>query len=200
MCFSTALLRDRVYIVKPMLPWAGWALTPPFHPYLTAVYLCCTCPGVTPGRRYLLSLPYEARTFLICSLSARIRGCPTRSRKYCTLSGRKCQIPLKNLLKMYILYGKKDSISCCLCYQSPLLEERVARRAGCGVAAEGGVIDGRYAAYTTSVTFGDSFSSRRSLCAFGANKRKQQFPFPYQITNSTKIIKNAKLNKLKVLI
>ena len=25
---------DRVYIVKPMLPWAGWALTPPFHPYL----------------------------------------------------------------------------------------------------------------------------------------------------------------------
>ena len=33
LCFSTALLRDRVYIVKPMLPWAGWALTPPFHPY-----------------------------------------------------------------------------------------------------------------------------------------------------------------------
>ena len=33
-CFSTALLRDRVYIVKPMLPWAGWALTPPFHPYI----------------------------------------------------------------------------------------------------------------------------------------------------------------------
>ena len=31
-CPSTALLRDRVYIVKPMLPWAGWALTPPFHP------------------------------------------------------------------------------------------------------------------------------------------------------------------------
>ena len=30
---STALLRDRVYSVKPMLPWAGWALTPPFHPY-----------------------------------------------------------------------------------------------------------------------------------------------------------------------
>ena len=33
-CFSTALLRDRVYSVKPMLPWAGWALTPPFHPYV----------------------------------------------------------------------------------------------------------------------------------------------------------------------
>jgi len=57
--------------------------------------------------------------------------------------------------------------NCCLHNQSPLLEERVARRAGCGVAAKGGVIDGCYAAYTTSVTFGDSFSSRRSLSAFG---------------------------------
>ena len=32
LCPSTALLRDRVYIVKPMLPWAGCALTTPFHP------------------------------------------------------------------------------------------------------------------------------------------------------------------------
>ena len=31
-CPSTALLRDRVYIVKPMSPWAGCALTAPFHP------------------------------------------------------------------------------------------------------------------------------------------------------------------------
>ena len=60
--FLHGVAPDRVYIVKPMLPWAGWALTPPFHPYLAAVSLCCTCPGVTPGRRYLLSLPYEART------------------------------------------------------------------------------------------------------------------------------------------
>ena len=34
-CPSTALLRDRVYIVEPMLPWAGCALAAPFHPY------CC---------------------------------------------------------------------------------------------------------------------------------------------------------------
>ena len=34
LCPSTALLRDRVYIVEPMLPWAGCALTAPFHPYL----------------------------------------------------------------------------------------------------------------------------------------------------------------------
>ena len=52
----------------------------------------------------------------------------------------------------------------------------MARRAGCGVAAKGGVIDGCYAAYTTSVTFGDSFSSRRSLCAFGAINNN----FPHQ--------------------
>lgn len=30
-----------------------------------AVYLCCTIPEVAFGRRYLLSLPYAARTFLI---------------------------------------------------------------------------------------------------------------------------------------
>ena len=35
-CSSTVLLRDRVYIVKPMFPWAGWALTPPFHPCCSA--------------------------------------------------------------------------------------------------------------------------------------------------------------------
>ena len=35
-CFRSlhGVAPDRVYIVKPMLPWAGWALTPPFHPYL----------------------------------------------------------------------------------------------------------------------------------------------------------------------
>ena len=69
-CSSTVLLRDRVYIVKPMFPRAGWALTPPFHPCLAAVYLCCTCPGVTPGGHYPLSSPYEARTFLTLCLSA----------------------------------------------------------------------------------------------------------------------------------
>ena len=78
-CFSTALLRDRVYSVKPVLLQAGWALTPPFHPYLAAVYFCCTCPEVTLGGRYPLSLPCGARTFLICGFSACSRGCPTRS-------------------------------------------------------------------------------------------------------------------------
>ena len=44
-CFSTALLQDRVYIVKPMLPWAEWALTPPFHP--------CRRGCKHPRRRYI---------------------------------------------------------------------------------------------------------------------------------------------------
>ena len=37
-CFSTALLRDRVYIVEPVLLQAGWALTPPFHPCSDALH------------------------------------------------------------------------------------------------------------------------------------------------------------------
>ena len=60
-----------------------------------AVSLCCTCPGVTPGRRYLLSLPCGARTFLIWVLSVPIRGCPPRSRIYCTSWGGKSQMSCK---------------------------------------------------------------------------------------------------------
>ena len=37
---------DRVYIVKPMSPWAGWALTPPFHP-------CQGHIADVPFRRYI---------------------------------------------------------------------------------------------------------------------------------------------------
>ena len=33
-CPTHGVAPDRVYIVKPMFPWAGWALTPPFQPYL----------------------------------------------------------------------------------------------------------------------------------------------------------------------
>ena len=106
-CPSTALLRDRVYIVKPMLPWAGWALTPPFHPCLSAVYLCCTCPEVTLGGRYPLSLPCGARTFLIRGLSACVRGCPTWSRKYCTPIPSDCQMSLQILFLYAILYPKE---------------------------------------------------------------------------------------------
>ena len=152
---------DRVYIVKPMFPWAGWALTPPFHPYVVdsriqivhipasrkltlyaesplpiepacaglrwgprgadAVYLCCTCPGVTPGGRYPLSLPCGARTFLIWNLSVTIRGCPTWSRKYCTANKPKCQMSCKFF--SYTIYYKLNNCHCepvrTLAWQSP---------------------------------------------------------------------------------
>ena len=99
-CPTHGVAPDRVYIIKPMLPWAGCALTAPFHPCgsfeeASAVSLCCTCPRVTPGRRYLLSLPCGARTFLIWRLSATIRGCPARSLQYCTLNWAGCQISCK---------------------------------------------------------------------------------------------------------
>jgi len=95
-CPSTALLRDRVYSVKPMLPWAGQAMSLPFHLSCNAVVsLCCTCPEVTLGGRYPLSLPCGARTFLIRGLSACVRGCPAWSRKYCTAIRSKCQMSCK---------------------------------------------------------------------------------------------------------
>ncbi len=92
---------DRVYST-PMFPWGGCALTAPFHPYLAgtshmvgtqneAVSLCCTCPRVTPGGRYPLSLPCGARTFLTGGLSASPRGCPTWLRGHCTAFPGNCQ-------------------------------------------------------------------------------------------------------------
>ena len=99
-CPSTALLRDRVYIVKPMLPWAGQAMSLSFHLSCNAVvYLCCTCPEITLGGRYPLSLPCGARTFLIRGLSACVRGCPTWSRKYCTPGWVKSQMSCKMFWK-----------------------------------------------------------------------------------------------------
>ena len=97
---------DRVYST-PVFPRSGWSLTPPFHPYrtcptdrqVTAVSLCCTCPEVTLGGRYPLSLPYEARTFLTCGLSPCSRGCPTQLQVYFTPFCFDCQTSCKMFLK-----------------------------------------------------------------------------------------------------
>ena len=76
-CSSTALLRIE-FTARTCLHAADGRLSPPFHPYCrmhaAAVYLCCTCPRVTPGGRYPLSLPYGARTFLTHFLSECARG------------------------------------------------------------------------------------------------------------------------------
>ena len=94
-CSSTALLRIE-FTAPQCLHEAGRLL-----PYLftltlkKAVSLCCTCPEVTLGGRYPLSLPCGARTFLIWNLSVSIRGCPTWSRRYCNRNSGKCQISCK---------------------------------------------------------------------------------------------------------
>ena len=106
-CPTHGVASDRVYIIKPMSPWAGCALTAPFHPYRTnpAVSLCCTCPGVSPGGRYPLSMPCEARTFLMQRLSASARGCPTWSPVYCIPNRRDCQMSCKFFcLGLYYYY------------------------------------------------------------------------------------------------
>ena len=100
-CSSTVLLRDRVYIVEPMFPWAGWALAPPFHPYLvmdstTRRYLTVALVlGSPPAGVTRYSLPCGARTFLTWALSDPSRGCPTWSLKYCTAKMEECQMSWK---------------------------------------------------------------------------------------------------------
>ena len=63
-CPSTALLR--IEFTAPQCSHEASALLPHFFTMTgkPATSLCCTCPGVTPGGRYPLSLPCGARTFL----------------------------------------------------------------------------------------------------------------------------------------
>ena len=72
-----------------------------------AVSLCCTCPEVTLGGRYPLSLPCGARTFLTRGLSASARGCPTQSRLYFTVFQLDCQTSCKMILER-IYYNRMD--------------------------------------------------------------------------------------------
>ena len=69
--FCSVLLRMG-FTEPPLLPGERWSLTPPFHPYRPkpAVSFCCTFLGVASTGHYPLSLPCEARTFLVCGLSA----------------------------------------------------------------------------------------------------------------------------------
>ena len=74
-CSPTALLR--IEFTASTCLHATSELLPHFSTLtgkIPAVYLCCTCPRVTPGGRYPLSLPYGARTFLTHRLSPCARG------------------------------------------------------------------------------------------------------------------------------
>ena len=75
-CPSTALLR--IEFTAPFRLRTMGELLPRLSTLTvinTAVYLCCTCPEVTLGGRYPLSLPYGARTFLTQRLSPSACGC-----------------------------------------------------------------------------------------------------------------------------
>lgn len=102
---SHGVAPDRVYSTD-MSPCGGWALTPPFHLFPAksrkVVYFCCTCPRVTPGGRYPLSLPYGARTFLMYSLSTCTRG-----RSVCS---RGLFYPNAGVKSIIILYLQRKSL------------------------------------------------------------------------------------------
>ena len=104
--FSHGVAPDRVYSGR-LSPTVGRALTSVFPPlprhaetkFLRkprsrdeAVYLCCTFPKVAFGGRYPLSLPCGARTFLVHSFSACVRGCPAYSPIYFTPKMIICQL------------------------------------------------------------------------------------------------------------
>ena len=98
-CSSTALLRIEFTALQCSHGAGGllhrlFTLTP-----CGAVSLCCTCPEVTLGGRYPLSLPCEARTFLTWRFSASSRGCPTQLQVYFTLFCFDCQTSCKMFLK-----------------------------------------------------------------------------------------------------
>ena len=81
MCSPTVLLR--IEFTAPTCLHAAGELLPRLSTItakFAAVYFCCTCPRVTPGGRYPLSLPCGARTFLMHRLSPRARGRSASSR------------------------------------------------------------------------------------------------------------------------
>ena len=100
-CPTHGVAPDRVYIVKPMSPWAGCALTAPFHP--------CS-GGAEPSGRYIsvalvLGSPPAGVTRYPCPVEpglsshgafqhprAAVR--PGR-KKYCTLTAADCQMSCK---------------------------------------------------------------------------------------------------------
>ena len=108
-CPSAVLLR--IEFTSPNCLQPARALLPHVSTLTSceAVSLCCTCPRVTPGGRYPLSLPCGARTFLTHSLSAYARDCPTRSFAYCNHLFRVRQGLSAQNVKVFRLQSAKDS-------------------------------------------------------------------------------------------
>ena len=108
-CPSAVLLR--IEFTSPNCLQPARALLPHVSTLTSceAVSLCCTCPRVTPGGRYPLSLPYGARTFLTHSFSACARDCPTRSNAYCNHLFAVRQGFLPQILRLVRLQTEMDS-------------------------------------------------------------------------------------------
>ena len=111
MCSPTALLRIEftastcLHAMGELLPRLS-TLTDLLQSRRSAVYLCCTCPRVTPGGRYPLSLPCGARTFLTHRLSPYARGRSANSLKYSIhfISLSQQNLFLSYTMKRFIMY------------------------------------------------------------------------------------------------
>ena len=107
---------DRVYR-PPMLPWGAvspylaFPPLPSLHYGDTAVFLCCTIPGVAPGGRYPLSLPCAARTFLMHNARDRLHQSryPVYPKKAFPSN-----LYLQNWMKSVILYIEKKAVDALL--------------------------------------------------------------------------------------
>ena len=63
-CPPHGVAPDRVYIIKPMLPWAGCALTAPFHPCLVDASSISLAPPQAAGLAHFAASPLPTKTFV----------------------------------------------------------------------------------------------------------------------------------------
>ena len=63
-CPTHGVAPDRVYIIKPMSPWAGCALAAPFHPYFVDARSIIPTPPLAAGRGYFAASPLLTKTFV----------------------------------------------------------------------------------------------------------------------------------------
>lgn len=63
-CPTHGVAPDRVYIIKPMSPWAGCALTAPFHPCLVDASSISLAPPQAAGLAHFAASPLPTKTFV----------------------------------------------------------------------------------------------------------------------------------------
>ena len=63
-CPTHGVAPDRVYIIKPMSPWAGCALTAPFHPCLVDASSISLAPPQAAGLAHFAASPLPTKIFV----------------------------------------------------------------------------------------------------------------------------------------